>query len=82
MKKVFVLMMAISLFLIMPFMSMAQVGTNPPPPPGNGGTGGTHGDGNNHGGGAPIDGGIAMLLVLGASVAGRKVYQYKKGKEK
>ncbi len=39
---------------------------------------GTSTGGNTLGGGAPIDGGVSMLLILGAAVAGRKVYQYKK----
>jgi len=42
----------------------------PPPPPGHG-TGG-----NVPGGGAPIAGGIGILLALGAAYGGKKVYDY------
>ncbi len=59
----------LTLFLGWGLVSMAQA---PPPPPGGG-----HGSPNNEGpgGGAPIGGGIAILLSLGAAWGGRKVYQ-------
>ncbi len=80
MKKKIVLTLTITLFLILPFIGMAQ-GSLPNNPPGPGGGAG-HGSNNDQpGGGAPIDGGITMLMVLGASLAGRKVYQYKKNKK-
>lgn len=49
---------------------MAQ---GPPQPPGNG-----HGQTENQppGGGAPIGGGLAILLSLGAAYGGGKVYKY------
>ncbi len=77
MKKKIVLTMTIALFFMLPFIGMAQ-GTLPSNPPGPGGGAGHGSNGDQPGGGAPIDGGITMLLVLGASVAGRKVYQYNK----
>jgi len=44
----------------------------PPPPPGHGSTG------NVPGGGAPIGGGLFILLGLGAMYGGKKVYNYRK----
>jgi len=46
----------------------------PPPPPGHGETG------NVPGGGAPIGGGLFILLGLGAAYGGKKIYDYKKKK--
>lgn len=59
--------------------SLAQV---PPPPPPNGGPGNGHGLGGNQpaGPGAPIGGGLEVLLVLGAFYSGKKVYDFRKGK--
>jgi hypothetical protein len=45
---------------------------NPPPPPGGG-----HGGGGNSQG-APIDGGLSILLALGAGYGGFKLYKKKK----
>jgi hypothetical protein len=44
----------------------------PPPPPGHGG------DGNQNAGNAPIDGGLGILLVLGAAYGGKKIWDYRK----
>ncbi len=68
MKK---LALTLSFIVGIGFATMAQPG------------GGSNGDGsstggNSLGGSAPIDGGVSMLLILGAAVAGRKIYQYKK----
>ena len=51
---------------------MGQPG--PPPPPS------SHGSSTNQpaGGGAPIEGGVGILLALGAAYGARKVYQLKK----
>ena len=63
-----------SLFLIF-CMAFAQVSLadspldSPPPPPGGG-----HGGGGNTQG-APIDGGLGILLVLGAGYGARKLYK-------
>jgi hypothetical protein len=47
--------------------------SNPPPPPGGG-----HGGGSNQPpAGAPIDGGLGMLLILGTTVGMLKFYQHK-----
>ena len=51
--------------------------SQPPPPPGSG-----HGQsGNQTGGNAPIGAGTTILLILGATYGGRKVYYYFKAKE-
>jgi hypothetical protein len=48
---------------------------NPPPPPPGG-----HGGGNNQPpAGAPIDGGIGILFVLGTAFAGIKMYKSRNG---
>lgn len=54
-------------------------GTNPPPPPGgtDGPTNGTGGD-TPLGGTAPVGGGVAMLLAMGAAYGGKKYYDYRK----
>ena len=45
---------------------------NPPPPPGGG-----HGGGGNQQG-APIDGGLGILLILGAGYGAKKLYKIRK----
>jgi hypothetical protein len=58
------------------FNSMADPPTdNPPPPPGGG-----HGGGGNSNG-APIDGGLGILLALGAGYGSFKLYKKKKTAE-
>jgi len=49
---------------------------NPPPPPGGG-----HGGGGN-GQGAPIDGGMGILLALGAGYGSFKLYKSRKSEKK
>ena len=65
------------LFIGWNLTAMAQGGVPPPPP--------DHGEINNQpagsGGGAPIGGGIAILLSLGAAYGGKKVYQVYQNKE-
>lgn len=74
MKKIltyFVIVFLISLS----FFSIAD-NPGPPPPPGGGGPGG--------GGtpvGAPIDGGIGILLALGLGYGGMKLFQSRKDKD-
>jgi hypothetical protein len=48
---------------------------NPPPPPGGG-----HGGGGNTG--APIDGGLGILLALGAGYGSFKLYKSRKAEDK
>jgi len=47
---------------------------NPPPDPGSGGGGGGPV-------GAPIDGGLGILLAMGVAYGGRKFYQSRKSKK-
>jgi hypothetical protein len=56
----------------------------PPPPPPNGGPNNGHGLGGNQpaGPGAPIGGGIEILIALGAFYSGKKVYYFRKGKNR
>jgi hypothetical protein len=50
---------------------------NPPSPPGGG-----HGSGNNQPpAGAPIDGGLGILLVLGTAFGGIRLYKIREGKK-
>ena len=62
------------LFLGWGLFAMAQ---GPPPPPG-GGHGQTGNQAPANGGSAPIGGGIAILLSLGAAWGGKKVYDESK----
>ena len=73
-EKIVRVTVLLTLFLGWGLLASAQSGGTPPPPP-NGG----HGLGNNqpaNGGSAPIGGGLAILLSLGAAYGGRKVYCY------
>ena len=66
----------LTLFIGWGLVAMAQ---GPPPPPGGG-----HGQTDNqpaNGGGAPIGGGIAILLSMGAAWGGRKAYKAYQNKE-
>jgi hypothetical protein len=76
MKKI----LFILVFILTSALSYNGFAQGPPPPPGGsfGGqhTGGGHGQGGNFGpAGAPIGGGLEILLLLGAAYAGRKVYK-------
>ncbi len=69
-----------SLFITFVFVSLimlAQVtfADPPAPPPGHG----SSGDGQPVG--APIDGGLSILLVMGAAYGGKKLYQARKEKK-
>jgi len=66
------------LFLVLLTHSL-QADTPPPTPPG------AHGQAGNQapeaGGGAPIDGGVTILLVLGAVYGTKKIFAVKKDQE-
>ncbi len=74
MKKI----LATTLLLFSLLLGSQQLTSQPPPPPGN------HGSSNNQnaGNGAPIEGGLFILLGLGAAYGGKKLYTlYHNGKE-
>jgi|AntRauTorcE11898_2_1112593.scaffolds.fasta_scaffold01732_3 hypothetical protein len=62
------------LIFVLPLISLGQ-GSVPPPPS-------DHGQSDNQspndGGTAPIGGGVAMLLTMGAAYGGKKYYDYRK----
>ncbi len=58
------------------FMSMGMY-AQPVPPPNSGGTGGGHGLNGSQPVGAPIDGGLSILIALGAAYGAKKVYRFK-----
>jgi hypothetical protein len=60
------------MFLASPLSLLSQ-DVPPPPPPGGG-----HGLTGNQDGGAPIGGGLFILLGLGGAYGGYKIYQKKK----
>ncbi len=67
MKKIIV---QIVIVIGLSLSSMALLAQVPPPPPGG------HGEsGNQPGGGAPIGGGLGILMALGAAYGGRKIYK-------
>lgn len=65
--------------LVALFVSFTMVASadGPPPPPGNPATGGGGGDPV----GAPIDGGLGILLTLGIAYGGIKIFQALKAKQ-
>jgi hypothetical protein len=72
MKKAIKLLVIAGIFLSLPLFSVAQT----PPHPNNGG--GAPIGNTPVGGAAPIDGGLSIMLLLGAAYGSRKIYQMKK----
>lgn len=72
MKKVIKSLLIGGIFLTLPLLSTAQTPTNP-----NGG-GGPAGGNSPAGGDSPIDGGLSIMLLLGASYGSRKIYKMNK----
>ncbi len=68
MKKL-ITILSITICLIAPISLLSQ--DVPPPPPAGG-----HGETGNQDGGAPIGGGLFILLGLGAAYGGTKAYQF------
>ena len=58
-------------------LSLNSIAQGPPSPPG-GANGSENYDSSRNGGGAPIGGGVLILIVLGAVYGGRKIYQLNK----
>jgi hypothetical protein len=71
MKKI-ASIIAVFAMMVLPLMSIGQV----PPPPNQ------HGETTNQApgtqGGAPLGGGMAMLLAMGAAYGGKRYYDYRK----
>ena len=66
----------IACFVCLSMAVLADPGPPPPPPdPGGGGGGGGPV-------GAPIDGGLGILVAMGVAYGGRKFYQARKSKKK
>ncbi len=61
------------LIFVLPLISLGQ-GSVPPPPSDHG----QNGDQSPDGGPAPVGGGIAILLTMGAAYGGKKYYDYRK----
>jgi hypothetical protein len=72
MKKILIQLMIIVSFTLTSTFLLAQDGPPPPPPDGHGG------EGNAPAGGAPIGGGLFILLGLGAAYGGKKLYDLRK----
>jgi hypothetical protein len=70
-NRIMIKMLSLFIFIWV-FSAMPVIAQDPPPPPSNHG-----GSGNVPGGGAPIDGGLTFLLVMGAAYGARKVYKLK-----
>lgn len=75
------LLKTIAILLILGIAHTGIAQDSPPPPPGGStgqsdGTGGADGDRN----GAPIGGGLFILLALGAAYGGKKIYDMRKEK--
>lgn len=70
MKKILIT----ALFLLSISFTTSELAAQVPPPP----PGGGHGESGNQpaeGGGAPIGGGLGILLALGAAYGGKKLYK-------
>ncbi len=69
------LIMGLALWIGANISAMADPPEPPPPPTG-------HGQNGNAPAGAPIDGGLGILLAMGATYGGRKMWNaYRKGRE-
>jgi len=68
----FVSILALAIFITKPVKAESPA----PPPPGS-----TGGAGNQGPAGGPIDGGLGILLALGAGYGAKKLYKLKKEKE-
>lgn len=72
MKKI-IIIITVALLTILPLLPYGQSPDNVPPPPDDKGQ-----SGNQPQGVAPIGGGIAFLVAMGAAYGGKKYYDYRK----
>lgn len=68
----------ILVFFAIVALPLLSISDTPPPPPNGGGSGGPGGGGTPVG--APIDGGMGILLALGLAYGGKKLYSMRKEK--
>ena len=74
MKKIFIKLTIIACLMLLPALSIyAQV---PPSPPAQ--SHGSTGDASDPSAGAPLDGGLSILLLLGAAYGGKKIQAIRK----
>jgi hypothetical protein len=73
MKKIKLVLILLAIFAL-PIISLPD----PPGPPGSGG--GAGGGGGPHPVGAPIDGGLGILLAIGLGYGGKKLYTARKSR--
>lgn len=78
MKKIKLVCILIAIFAL-PFVSLSDP-PGPPAPPGSGQPGSGQGGGQDPVG-APIDGGIGILLALGLGYGGKKIYAARKAQQ-
>ncbi len=80
MKKVLRQTLGILIVQIFICLSNSSYSQGPPPPPGGASGTGAGGGGSNEANGAPIGGGLFILLGLAAAYGGKKVYDIRKEK--
>jgi hypothetical protein len=73
MKKAIKNILIVAFLMTAPLFLLAQ---NPPHP--NGGSAPTSGTNTPVGGGAPIDGGLIMLIAMGSAYGAKKVWKFRK----
>ncbi|HEX7411683.1 MAG TPA: hypothetical protein VF298_06030 [Bacteroidales bacterium] len=78
MKTIFKRGILLSAILLSLFITLVVLADPPAPPGGNGGPGSTPVSGGGTPVGAPIDGGLFILLALGAGYGAKKVYNLRK----
>ncbi len=78
MKKITKLFLSGLLIMAGLIFYTSSYAADPPPPPTGGGSGGHNLGGNQGAPGAPIDGGLGILLALGAGFGGYKLYKARK----
>lgn len=81
MNRAIIKLFRICILFVIISLSYSSFAQDPPPPPG-GASGGTNTDANRQGAGAPIGGGLFILLGLGAAYGGFKGYKFYKKKNK
>ncbi len=77
MKKIIKLITITLPIIIGITINLSTLSAQTPPPPNGGQTPGEHGN-TPVGGGAPIGGGLLILVALGAGYSAKKVYDYRK----